>query len=312
MTSQSLAKFTTFHLGGPCRELIHCQTSEELIKAVHALAGTQKKFILIGGGSNLVVSDDGVDCAVVRYFSKSPRIAEDDNKLKVTASTILDDLVLFAAEIGLSGINTCSGIPGTVGGAVVGNAGAFGKQIGDVVEKITMLSPGVGGAHCAPLREIEKKDLGFTYRHSNLKETNDIVVDVTLKMHPADSAELLKEREDILKLRREKHPELTKEPCAGSFFRNIEPSSSAGKRQATGWFLEKAGGKKLKSGGAYIFAKHANIIIKGKKCTAKDVYELSQKMAALAKKEFNLDLVREVRFVGKIPGMPADVTTIMW
>ena len=291
-----LSDYTTFRLGGPCKGLIQCETPEELIEAVKDLAASNKDFILIGGGSNLVVSDDGLDCYVIRYFSESPRIAEDENTLTVSGSTILDDLVVFAAEIGLSGINTCSGIPGTVGGAVVGNAGAFGKQIGDVLVSARLLEK--DGA----LTEVGASELEFSYRHSSLKETHDIVVDATLKLDEAETADLLKEREEILKTRADKHPDLSKEPCAGSFFRNIEPTSKAGRRQAAGWFLDQAGGKKLKSGGAYIYDKHANIIIKGKNASAKDVFDLSNQMAALAKKEFNLDLVREVRFVGKIDG----------
>jgi len=301
-----LSDYTTFRLGGACRFLIECETPQDLIDTVLELNKSKSEFILIGGGSNLVVSDEGLNCHVIRYFSKAPLIVENEAEMTVTGSTILDDLVIFAAEIGLFGINTCSGIPGTVGGAVVGNAGAFGKQIGDVVVKATLLSKD------GTVKEVTGKDLGFTYRHSKLKETDEIVVDVTLSLNEADAAELLKEREDILALRHEKHPDLSKEPCAGSFFRNIEPTSKAGARQAAGWFLEQAGGKSLKAGGAYIYPKHANIIIKGKSASAKDVFDLSQKMAQLAKEKFNLDLVREVRFVGKIDGMPDEVKTLIW
>ena len=91
-----------------------------------------------------------------------------------------------------------------------------------------------------------------------------------------------------------------------------EPTSSAGKRQATGWFLEQAGGKALKCGGAVIYPKHANIIVKSEGCTSQDVYELSKLMAKLAKEVFHLDLVREVRFVGKFKGMPEDIRDVIW
>ncbi|HLF18456.1 MAG TPA: UDP-N-acetylmuramate dehydrogenase [Candidatus Omnitrophota bacterium] len=301
-----LSDYTTFRLGGACKGLINCETPRQLIDAVKELYAKKEKFILIGGGSNLVVADEGLDCHVIRYFSKTPYIEEGDNSLTVSGSTILDDLAVFAAELGYEGINTCSGIPGTVGGAVVGNAGAFGKQIGDMVKSVSLLSSS------GTLRTAQAKECGFSYRHSKLKETGDIVVDVTLSFKEGDPAELLKEREGILKTRHEKHPDLAQEPCAGSFFRNIEPTSKAGKRQATGWFLEQAGGKSLKSGGAYIFPKHANIIIKRKNGTAKDVFELHKMMAALAKEKFNLDLIREVRFVGKIHGMPKSVKSIIW
>jgi UDP-N-acetylmuramate dehydrogenase len=301
-----LADYTTFRLGGPCKGLIDAQTPEELIEAVKHLAEEGHEYILIGGGSNLVVSDAGLNCYVIRYASTSTLIDRKDAALAVSAATSLDDLALYAAENGLEGINYCSGIPGTVGGAVVGNAGAFGKQIGDVLEQATLLS------RQGKLKRVKQKHLGLSYRHSNLKKSDDIVVDVTLKLKAGDKQVLLEEREGFLKLRRQKHPDLSKEPCAGSFFRNVEATSSADIRQAAGWFLDQAGAKALTHGGAYVFDKHANIIIKGEGTSAQDVYELSQKMSTLIKNVYNLDLVREVRFVGKIPGMPNEVETLIW
>jgi len=302
----NLSKFTTFQLGGPAKSLMTCTHPPDLIATILYLINESEKFILIGGGSNLVVSDEGVDCTVVRFVSDEPLIERTGNILTVSASTSLDDLVRFAAQNGLEGINTCSGIPGTVGGAIVGNAGAFGKQIGDVMKIVKILT------RSGELISVGPEGLGFSYRHSDLKLSNDIVVEATLELKPGDKNALIKEREEILQTRRAKHPDLSKEPCAGSFFRNVEPTSSAGKRQAAGWFLDQAGGKELKSGGAYIFDKHANIIIKGDDCTSKDVFDLSQKMAALAKEKHGLDLVREVRFVGEIPGKPQDKTDVIW
>lgn len=302
----SLADYTTFRLGGPCPIFIDCAKPSELVLAVQALLAHKQKFILIGGGSNLVVSDAGLDCAVIRYVSPDPQIEHRDDVITVSGSTALDQLALYSAEHGLEGLIFTSGIPGTVGGAIVGNAGAFGKQVGDVLENVTLLSPG------GEVREAFPRELGFTYRNSKLKETGDLVVSAKFRVKPGDRATLLTERAEILKVRHEKHPDLNKFPCAGSFFRNIEPTSKAERRQATGWFLEQAGGKNLSSGGAKIFDKHANIIVKGEGCTAKDVYDLSQKMAALVKQAHGLDLVREVRFVGKLEGIAESEKAVIW
>src|SRR3989338_7292102 len=108
-------------------------------------------------------------------------------------------------------------------------------------------------------REVKAGKLGFRYRHSNLKEADDIVVAARFVLTQGDKKALEKERAEILALRHEKHPDLRLHPCAGSFFRNIEPTSAAEKRQAAGWFLEQAGAKSMHIGGAFIFPKHANI-----------------------------------------------------
>ncbi|MCR4338227.1 MAG: UDP-N-acetylmuramate dehydrogenase [Candidatus Omnitrophica bacterium] len=288
-----LSAYTTFRLGGPCSLLIQCDTPEEVQQAVKALAQNKLPFILLGGGSNLVVSDQGLECIVIRYVSDTPRIEYHNDLITVSASTRLDDLALFAARRGLLGLNYTSGIPGSVGGAIVGNAGAFGQQVGDHLESVILLDrKGIQ-------RKASPGELGFSYRDSKLKETGEIVLSASFRVEPGDAEKLLKEREETLNLRREKHPNLKTHPCAGSFFRNIEPTSRAGRRQATGWFLEQAGGKNLHVGGAKIFDRHANIIVKADEtCRAQDVYELSLKMAELAKKAFDLDLIREVRFVG--------------
>ena len=290
----NLRDYTTFQLGGPCRGLIQCKTPEDLETAVKHLHDKKIPFVLIGGGSNLVVSDEGIDCYVIRYVSDRPIVEREGNDLIVSGSTPLDALAQFSIEQGLEGLEYTSGIPGTVGGAVVGNAGAFGRQVGDVLKSVTLLS--FQGVRC----KVGPGALGFSYRHSNLKERSDMVASVCFALHPGNREKLLEERQNILMIRREKHPDLTTHPCAGSFFRNIEPTSKAEKRQATGWFLEEAGGKNLRVGGAMIFEKHANIIVKGPNCKASDVYHLSLKMQKIVKDKFNLDLVREVRFVGNV------------
>lgn len=301
-----LSQYTTFRLGAACAGMIHCQTPQQLEEAISYLVKEQKKFILIGGGSNLVVSDEPLDCYVVRYCADKPVIEQNATVLTVSGSTRLDHLALFAAQRGIEGINFTTGIPGTVGGAVVGNAGAWGRQIGDVLTSVELITA------AGMKKTAQARDLGFAYRDSILKKTGDIVVSAVVSLRKGGAKALLEEREKILAERKSKHPDLRYEPCAGSFFRNIEPTSKAEKRQAAGWFLEEAGGKNLKVGGAVIYPKHANVIIKSDGCRSQDVYDLSVQMARVVKKKFNLDLVREVRFVGKFRGMPADVREIVW
>jgi len=293
-----LSAYTTFQLGGPCASLIECATPEELIQIVQQLKKEKTPFLLIGGGSNLVISDHGLDTTVIRYLSITPLIERNDNDITVAASTILDDLALFCVDEGLEGLNYTTGIPGTVGGAVVGNAGAWGKQVGDVLKSALIID------EQSKTKTVGPDYFSFSYRHSRLKETDEIVVAATFALAPGDPVALAQERAEILKKRAEKHPDLSTQPCAGSFFRNVEPTSKAERRQASGWFLEEAGGKNLKAGGAYIFDKHANIIIKGPGACAQDVHDLHLKMIEVVKEKFGLQLIREVRFVGKFSNTP--------
>ncbi|MFA5060179.1 MAG: UDP-N-acetylmuramate dehydrogenase [Candidatus Omnitrophota bacterium] len=291
-----LEKFTTFQLGGPCPCLVSCQTPQQLEQTIRELLNRKLKFILIGSGSNLLVSDSGLDCVVVRFVSEKPLIELSGEKILVSSSTLLDDLALFAAQHSLEGLNCTTGIPGTVGGAIVGNAGAFGKQISDCLESIELLDEG------GIKQTVFPSSLDFQYRHSNLKEANKIVLSACFKLIRGDKEKLLSERQEILKIRHEKHPDLMHYPCAGSFFKNIEPTSAAGRRQAAGWFLEQAGAKEMKVGGAVVYEKHANIIVKSSGCTSQNVYDLSRKMAEVVQKQFGFSLTREVRLVGEFSG----------
>jgi len=288
-----LSAYTTFQLGGPCRQLVECASPDELIQTVQKFKRENTPFLLIGGGSNIVVSDHGLDTAVIRYFSSSPLVERQGNDVTVSASSILDDLAIFCVDEGLQGLNYTTGIPGTVGGAVVGNAGAWGKQVGDVLKSAVIIDDQ------GNTKTVSADYFGFTYRHSRLKETNEIIASVTFALIPSDPVTLAQERAEILKKRAEKHPDLPHEPCAGSFFRNLEPTSKAERRQAAGGFLEDAGAKTFKVGGAYVFEKHANIIIKGPGGSAQNVHDLHLKMMEAVKEKFGLQLVREVRFAGK-------------
>lgn len=287
-----LSAFTTFRLGGPCRELFDCATAGEVREAAGILAARGEPFLLIGGGSNLLVSDRGLGTSVIRFASDVPDVREEDGALLVGAATGLEDFARITVERGLEGLVCCSGIPGTVGGAIVGNAGAFGEQIGDHLESVVLLD------RTGAIRVVPAGELGFTYRHSRLQDSGDVVLEARFALRPGDRAALLARRAEILALRAAKHPDWHTTPTAGSFFKNIEPTSKAGRRQAAGWFLEQAGAMGLRVGGAHAFGKHANIIVADPGCAAEDVRRLSEQMAALVLEKFGLRLEREVKLLG--------------
>jgi UDP-N-acetylmuramate dehydrogenase len=291
-----LSDYTSFQVGGRTPALIQCGTLNDLVETICYLNQKQLSFLVIGQGTNLLVSDKGVDQIIVRFCNEEDSsIKQVDEIITVGGEILLDQLVVRSIELGLGDLGYLSGIPGTVGGAIVGNAGAFGEQIGDVLQRAELLS------YTGIRRWVSHDELRFAYRSSALKESEEILLQAELKVTQVDKVDAEKRRNEILKLRREKHPNWKTEPCAGSVFRNIEPTSSAGRRQAAGWFLEEAGAKLFSQGNASIYARHANIIIAEAGASATDVYRLSEKMKQTVKETFNLNLHREIRLVGEFP-----------
>ena len=288
-----LSDYTTFQVGGPCRALYDCSEPEQLIETVRMLVAQNEPFLAMGQGSNLLVSDAGLDLSVVRYFSEEPQFAIEGNRISISGGSKIDDLARVCIQAGLGDLTFCSGIPGTVGGAIAGNAGAFGQQIGDVLESVELLA--LDGS----VRTVSAEELQFSYRHSLLKETGEVVIRAFFELEPASEHDMQARREEIMQFRRERHPDWRNEPCAGSFFRNIEPSSKAERRQAAGFFLEESGAHGMRVGGAYVFPNHANMLIAGPDATASDVFSLSEQLRAAVKERFGIELIREVRALGE-------------
>ncbi len=297
-----LTDCTTFRLGGPCRELVTVSGASAAAEVLRGWNAAGIPWRVMGGGSNLLVADAGIPEAVLRISSELPDCRREDGTVAASAGTRLDALARFAAEEGLAGLEFASGIPGTVGGGVCGNAGAFGLQLGDVLDRVEVLTR-AGERGIRPNGALE-----FGYRESSLQRTGEVVVRAWFRVQTGDRARLLAEREEILRMRREKHPDWRTQPTAGSFFKNLPPETGGGRRRSAGMFLEKAGAKAMREGGAHVFEKHANIVIAGPGATARDVAKLAVRMAAAVKDQFGLGLEPEVRFWGDVgkssPGGP--------
>ena len=285
-----LSELTSFRIGGPCPLVVFCSLENQLEDAAAIFRDNHTDFLVIGGGTNILVSDNGLTFPIIRFWDQDVNVTCLQKQIIAPASARLDHVVQIAAEHGLKGINFASGIPGTIGGAVTGNAGAFGSQIGDCVAKATILTPE------GDRESLSRAELKFSYRDSLLKHTRNVLLSVVLELEPCDPGSLLKEREGILALRREKHPDYHQEPCAGSFFKNIVQPN--GVRQAAGWFLDRAGCKGLAVGDAAVFEKHANIIINRGRATAEDVLTLAAQMKARVEEMFGFELEPEVRLIG--------------
>ncbi len=291
-----LASITTFQIGGTARIRMDCPSPRDLPAVLAALRAGGWPWVLLGEGSNVLVSDEGFPGAVLRFQSRDLDARTEGGILDVNAAAPLDELVRTTVDRGRAGLVACSGIPGTIAGAIVGNAGAWGRQIADVLTEVQCLQPG-GGVSWRPA-----EDLGFTYRSSRLKASGDIVLRGRFRLREGEREALRAERQGILEARARKHPDWRREPCVGSIFRNIEPTSAAGRRQAAGWFLEQVGAKELRVGGAAVYPKHANIIINRGGATARDVMELLSILHQRVLDRFGLNLEREIRLLGPFPG----------
>lgn len=291
-----LSRHTTFKLGGVCPAVIECGEAKTLQEIIRRLSKNRIGFLLMGFGSNILASDKGVNKPIIRYTTSATIIRREGNVITTDASTSLDSLAAFATNQGLDGLTALFGIPGSVGGAIAGNAGAYGEQVSDHLQRVTVLEKD------AALTTMDAASIRFSYRDSPFKHDGRIILGASFALLPLAKESLFAKRDQVLRERKFKLDFWQQHPCAGSFFRNVTPSSNAGQRRAAGWFLEQAGAKKLRVNGARPYEEHANIITCTDEGTAQDVYDLSLKMAALVKARFDIDLIREVRLLGEFKG----------
>jgi len=288
-----LSEYTTFRLGGPCRAMINCGCVADFLAASEELQQAGESWLTIGAGSNLVVADSGIDANIIRFVSPQAEIEEEQDGIRVGAGTLLSDLCAYAIERQYSNFTYCVGIPGTVGGAVAGNAGAFGRQIGDELIEARVLD------FDGRVKILDAEEMEFAYRDSILKHSQGILLSALFRKLEGDGDAIRKEAAETIAFRRKRHPDYHAVPTAGSFFRNIEPSSAAERRKAAGWFLEEAGALDMQVGGAGVFERHANIIVKiSPDCKSSDVVELALKMQEAVRERFGIKLRREVKIIG--------------
>ena len=203
-------------------------------------------------------------------------------RLTVGAGLAFDEMIRRSLEAGLTGLEFASGIPGTVGGALVGNAGCYGHQIGDFVREALVLR-GDG-----TLETIGAEDFAFGYRRTRLQGGCDVVLEATLQLAHGDLDLAGRTREEKIADRRHKHPVI--EPSAGSWFKNLPPGGPGERRRAAGVLLEEVGAKEMSVGGAAVFPRHANIIINRGGATCADVLALAERMRDAVFERFGVRL----------------------
>jgi len=293
---EPLGPYTTFGIGGPADYFIRASDAETFARAHNAARELGLRCFILGGGSNVLIGDEGFRGLVIK--SDLGEILQDGERVTVGSGVGLDDLVDWAADHDLAGLAFAAGIAGTVGGAIYGNAGCYGREIGDLVHEITILTPS------GELKVVDRNYCGFAYRHSRLKETRDIVLTVTLQLSPGEGKSLHSEALEHRQHRAGRHP--VSGCSAGCFFKNIEdPAAKHGKISA-GELLDTVGAKQEREGGATVHEGHANILINSGGATARDVLTLARRLRARVKDQMGYELQREIIFLGPHGPEPAE------
>ncbi len=289
-----LGPFTTFHIGGPAEMFFEATNENDLVEIIAWARREKIPYFILGGGSNLVISDSGIPGLVIRNVASNADVIDIRNaKITVSTGRPLAYLVGLAYHQGFTGLETLAGIPGSIGGAIYGNAGAYGKCIGDLLEQAEVLTPE------GKILQVDNKFFEFGYRTSQLKKSEHIVLNATFRLAPGNMELIHAQMADIIRQRHSKHPSY-EIGSAGSFFKNLDPNPGESRRRAAGEVLEKAGAKNMSVGGACVYEKHANFIVNYGRATAADVKALALKMKNAVLQMFGIELHEEVVYVGQI------------
>ncbi len=281
---ERMSRHTTYRVGGPAALFITCHSYHGLRRCVETLKRESVPWVLIGRGSNLLVSDKGYSGAVIvlgREFQRTV-VAEDGLHVTVGAAAVLSRLLNDMASKGLSGLEFAVGIPGTLGGAVSMNAGTRSEAIGSLIESVVTYRPGEG------MRYYNHDDLRWGYRETSLPGS-EIVLEATLKLTPGKKEDIHARMERYLS--RRKHTQPIGKPSCGSVFRN-PPERSVGA------MIDDCGLKGFSIGGAEVSPVHANFIVNNGKASAQDILSVIQHVHAKVKETYGVELQPEVKFLG--------------
>lgn len=299
-----LAPLTTFHIGGNANYFIEVRGALELVEALEFADTHHLPVCIFGGGSNMLFSDAGFSGLVIHMNDGGINVSGEI--ILCGAGMTLSDIVWAAKDAGLAGIENLAGIPGSVGGAVRGNAGAFGTEIGETIVSVKVFVKDTG-----MIKEYSREECGFAYRMSHFKQNpNLIIISAELKLIPGNKDSLERIIKETIAKREAKHPQAAK--CAGSFFMNpvvmnevlrkeFEKDTGAAPKDdklPAGWIIDHAGLRGKRIGGAMISDKHPNYLVNTGDATAEDVIMLSSLVKRKVRDEFGVRLQEEVQMAG--------------
>lgn len=274
---------TTFRVGGEAKLLVEISSADELTKLIPYLIRMGEPYYVKGNGSNLLVGDKGYNGVILEIASKMNSIKVDGTKITASAGVLMSQIAKAALENSLTGFEFASGIPGTIGGGVVMNAGAYDGELKDVVTSVTVCDPD------GEIYTLDNKDMEFGYRTSAIKKRPFTVLEVTIELSSGNHDDIRNKMSELNEKRRTKQP--LEYPSAGSTF-----------KRPTGYFAGKlimdAGLRGFSIGGAAVSEKHCGFVINKGGATAADVYEVIVEVQERVKDKFDVILEPEIVFLG--------------
>ncbi len=298
---EPLAPHTRFGLGGPAAILADTASEPAFVEALRMLGASGIAWTVIGGGTNLIVSDRGYSGVVLRFRGKA--LARDGERVQAQAGATLQSVVDFAIGHGLEGLERMTGIPGFTGGAIYGNAGAYGQSIADTLESARVFDG-------ERVRRLEGSECAFRYRDSVFKRNKEwLILKAVFGLRNGAADALKASADEILVTRNRKYPPDMR--CAGSIFKNLildelpetvrsqVPDSVVKKGKVpAAWFLDQAGGRGMKRGGIHVAGYHANLIYNDGTGSARELRWLIGELKRRVEARFGLRLEEEVQFLG--------------
>lgn len=285
LTNEPMCKHITFRVGGNASYYVEITGEEQLIKVIEAAKQADIPYYIMGNGSNLLVTDEGYDGLIIKIGGKYSDINIHECRIIVKAGAMLSKVAKLAYDECLSGMEQLSGIPGTIGGAVAMNAGAYGAEIKDIIVSAKVLDRETGS-----VLVLKKNQLELGYRHSIIMDKGYIVLEVIFDLKHGKREDIKQEMDRCSSLRKEKQP--LEYPSAGSTFKRPE-GYFAGK------LIEDAGLRGYTSGGAAVSDKHCGFIINKNGATAADVLDVISHVQKEVREQFSVELEPEVRIIGR-------------
>lgn len=284
LTDEPMRQHTTFRIGGPADFFVTPLLAEQIVQILDVCRREAVPYYIIGNGSNLLVGDGGVRGVVIQIYKKYNAIQIEGTRIKAQAGAMLSAVSRRAEEAQLTGLEFASGIPGTVGGAAVMNAGAYGGEMKNVLAAAKVLTSE------GEIRTISAEEMKLGYRTSVFKEKDYIVLDVILELQKGDGEQIRATMEELKERRVSKQP--LEYPSAGSTFKRPE-GYFAGK------LIQDAGLRGYRVGNAQVAEKHCGFVINRGDATAKEVMQLIREVQQKVKEEFQVNLETEVKFMGE-------------